>query len=84
MPYSVLIPRRPRLEIDRLPLRDAERVLDAITALANNPRPHGCVKLAGANYSRIRIGDYRVAYEIDDAAHSVTIVPAGHRRDVYR
>lgn len=59
------------------------RVRDAIRDLANTPRPPGCKKLVGRDGWRIRVGDYRVIYEIDDSTRIVTVVHIGHRRDVY-
>ena len=61
------------------------RVDSAIQNLGENPRPPGCRKLAGASgLWRIRIGDWRVVYEIDDAARIIEIQIVAHRRDVYR
>jgi mRNA interferase RelE/StbE len=62
----------------------SERVLDEIDQLGNDPRPPGCRKLAGEDLFRIRVGDYRVVYSIDDDARHVIIVRTGHRREVYR
>jgi len=84
MRYSLHILRRAQKELAGLPPRDYERACDAIRALADEPRPHGCSKLIGREGWRIRTGDYRVVYEIDDEEQSVTIVHVGHRRDVYR
>jgi mRNA interferase RelE/StbE len=53
-------------------------------ALAEEPRPPGCVGLQGREGYRIRVGDYRVIYEVDDTALGVTALGAGYRRDVYR
>lgn len=65
---------------------DIQRRLDpAILALAQNPRPPGCVKLSGEeSLWRIRVGDYRIVYQIQDAALLVLVVKVGHRREVYR
>ncbi len=52
--------------------------------LADNPRPPGSLKLAGRDFWRIRVGDYRVIYAIDDNEEVVRVVRTGHRRDVYR
>jgi mRNA interferase RelE/StbE len=60
------------------------RVVAAIGALAGEPRPHGCVKLSASQSWRIRIGDYRVIYDIDDKDQRVEVLHVGHRRDVYR
>jgi len=53
-------------------------------ALAVNPRPHGVAKLSGREAWRIRVGDYRVIYTIDDARQGVVIYAIGHRREIYR
>jgi mRNA interferase RelE/StbE len=63
---------------------DRTRIVAKIAALASNPRPHGSEKLAGYDDRyRIRQGNYRVVYEIDDDANEVTIYKIGHRREVY-
>jgi mRNA interferase RelE/StbE len=59
-------------------------VLESIRALAENPRPAGCRKLAGREGWRIRAGNYRVVYQIEGDRKAVTILHVGHRRDVYR
>ena len=84
MSYSVLILRLAQKELAALSADNYERVKAAILALENEPRPSGCRKLTGRNGWRIRVGDYRVIYETDDAAKTVLILHIGHRRDVYR
>ena len=84
MPYALRILRRAQRELAALPSPVYERVRDAIFALGGEPRPAGCLKLAGRDGWRIRAGDYRVLYEIDDRSQVVTILHIGHRRDVYR
>jgi len=83
MSYEVLILRRAQKELADLPKADYERVRDAVAALAGNPRPAGCKKLVGREGWRLRSGDYRVIYEVDDAQKKVTVLHIGHRRDVY-
>ncbi len=83
MSYEVLILRRAQKELADLPKADYERVRDAVVALTENPRPAGCKKLVGREGWRIRSGDYRVIYEIDDTQQKVTVLHIGHRRDVY-
>ncbi|MBI5387207.1 MAG: type II toxin-antitoxin system RelE/ParE family toxin [Verrucomicrobia bacterium] len=65
---------------------DVQRRLDpAILALAGNPRPPGCVKLSGPDSLwRIRVGDYRIVYQVHDDVLLVLVVNVGHRRDIYR
>lgn len=61
------------------------RFQEAIDGLADNPRPPGCVKLQGpGELFRVRVGDYRVVYEIQDAVLVVLVVQIGHRKDIYR
>ena len=84
MSYALSILRRAQKELSQLPTDAYERVRDGILGLARNPRPPGCLKLRGREGWRIRTGDYRVIYEIDDKQRIVTILHVGHRRDVYR
>jgi len=83
MSYEVLILRRAQKELANLPKADYERVRDSVAALGENPRPAGCKKLVAREGWRIRSGDYRVIYEIDDAQQKVIVLHIGHRRDVY-
>jgi mRNA interferase RelE/StbE len=82
--YTVRILRAAQKALARLPEQDYARVAAAIAALASNPRPPGCVKLTGSTYWRLRVGDYRILYEIDDTGQLVIVATVGHRRDVYR
>jgi len=84
MTYLVSILRRAQKEIEDLPTADAARVRAAIAGLAVDPRPPGCIKLTGRGGWRIRIGDYRVIYEITDNQLLVTVIQVGNRRDIYR
>jgi mRNA interferase RelE/StbE len=75
----------PRKTFARLSSVIHGRVITAIQALATNPRPSGCRKLAGSQHDwRIRVGDYRVIYEIGDAIRIVRVNRVRHRREVYR
>lgn len=67
-----------------LPVSDHKRVVAKIRRLADDPRPSGTERLAGDERYRVRQGDYRVLYSVDDAAKTLVIVKVGHRRDVYR
>ena len=85
MPYTVVIDTKAAREIHALPQREQERIIARAEALADNPRPPGCVKLAGeSNLWRIRSGVYRIIYQIKDNRLLITVVKVGHRRDVYR
>ncbi len=84
MSYSICILRRAQKELAILPSGHYERVRDAIRSLSDDPKPSGCLKLKGRDGWRIRVGSYRVIYEINEIQHSVTILHVGHRRNVYR
>jgi mRNA interferase RelE/StbE len=64
--------------------KDRERIVRRIGALGEDPRPPGCEKLSGRELYRVRRGDYRIAYAVDDEESSVTVVRVAHRRDVCR
>ncbi len=82
--YSIGIKQSARRELDALDDATFARIDRKILALAENPRPNGCKKLKGfADQWRIRIGDYRVVYSIDDLDRTVTIMHVAHRREVY-
>ena len=83
MNYEVLILRRAQKELAELPKIDFERLRDALMALAMDPRPTRCKKLVGRDGWRIRTGNYRAIYEIDDAKRVITILQIGNRRDIY-
>lgn len=83
--YRVFLERVAEKDLKQLSARVHDRVIAAIQALAKKPRPAGCRKLTGAdNDWRIRVGDYRVIYEITDAVRIVRVNRVRHRREVYR
>jgi mRNA interferase RelE/StbE len=84
--YSVVFTKTSAKEIDAISTRkDRERIERRIHQLADDPRPPGSIKLAGSDERyRIRQGDYRILYSIEDAIRVVAIVHVGHRKDVYR
>ena len=82
--YSVVIKRSAAKELEDVPRKARQKLVGKIQALATNPRPEGCEKLAGQDRYRIRHGDYRVLYEIDDTVIVVTVVRVAHRREAYR
>ena len=84
MAYTVILKRSAETELDRLPAQLHERISQKLLRLEDTPRPQGVQKLQGQDRYRIRIGEYRVLYVIDDRAKTVEIVAIGHRRDVYR
>lgn len=82
--YEVVITTHAEREVRRLDRQVKNRTLSAALALADNPRPPGCIKIKGEeNRWRIRVGDWRIGYEIDDETQVVRIVTIGHRREFY-
>ncbi|NNM06232.1 MAG: type II toxin-antitoxin system RelE/ParE family toxin [Gemmatimonadetes bacterium] len=71
-------------ELEDLQAKDRRRIVSKIQNLAEEPRPRGCEKLSGRDRFRLRQGDFRILFEVDDGAETVTVVKIGHRRDVYR
>lgn len=84
MKYSVSILRRAQKSLEKIRGTDYEKIKAAISGLGNDPRPPGCKRLTGREGWRIRIGDYRVLYEIRDFELFVIVIDVGHRREIYR
>ena len=84
MKYTILVERYAQKQIMKLDKKLIPVIKAAIADLANNPRPYGYKKLKWEEAYRIRIGDYRVIYEIHDEILRVIVVTIGHRREVYR
>jgi len=85
MPYRIEVKRSAAKEIRAINRKqDRERVVERIAALAEDPRPPGCTKLSGREAYRVRQGEYRIVYTVEDDALVVEVVKVGHRRDVYR
>lgn len=82
--YEVNLERRAERDLKKLPAIEFQRVILKIKMLAGHPRPTNCRKISiSKNDWRIRIGDYRVIYEINDTENTVNIMRVRHRRDAY-
>ena len=85
MSYRLIIKPSAERELSHLPRAIGRRVLDRLADLQDDPRPVGAVKLSGTERThRVRIGDYRIVYEVDDQERTVFVTIVAHRRDVYR
>ncbi len=83
--YRVALTASAEKELRRLPARLVTRIFRRLDALAYNPRPHNCKKLVGGDKQwRIRVGEYRIVYEIDDYSKAIDVTRIAHRREVYR
>ena len=82
--YEVIVSKSAAKELSKLPVQVNNKIVPAILALEENPRPSGSKKLkGGSNTWRIRIGDYRVVYSVDDEILIVDVRKVGHRKDIY-
>jgi len=82
--YAIEILRSAQEQLARIDCQDQPRIISAIRELAGNRRPPGSKKLSGRTAWRIRIGAYKVIYEIHDERLVILVVALGHRREVYR
>lgn len=82
--YRLAIKKSAERELRGVPQRDLRRIVNRIQGLASNPRPPGNEKLSGQERYRLRQGDYRIVYGVDDDQRIVEVVKIGHRREVYR
>ena len=83
MKYEILIVHVAEKEMDKLPPAIHTRISRRILSLEGNPRPRGVKKLSGREEYRLRAGDYRILYTIDDKNSIITVFAVGHRREVY-
>lgn len=84
MKYIIVITKRAIRDIKRLPFAAQDRILAAINALADNPRPHNSIKMRDRAEYRLRVGNYRVVYLIRDETITVEVAEVGDRKDIYR
>jgi len=82
--YRIEIKKSAVKELNAIPKKDLRKVVSKIRSLSDNPRLKGCVKLSGQERYRIRRGNYRILYSIEDDALVVYVVKIAHRKDVYR
>jgi len=83
-PYRITVKQSVSKDLRKIPKKDVKRILVAIQTLAENPRPQHSKKLSGQERYRLRQGNYRILYSIEDEKLVVCVVKVGNRRDVYR
>tara|TARA_R110002096_G_scaffold92332_7_gene208765 strand:- start:1343 stop:1600 length:258 start_codon:yes stop_codon:yes gene_type:complete len=81
--YRIEFRKSVEKDLKLIPKQDQIRILQRIATLSEEPRPSGCKKLSGQERYRLRQGNYRILYEIEDARLIVTLVKVGNRRDIY-
>lgn len=82
--YKLIFRKSVAKDLRKIPNQDVERILSRIHSLADDPRPLGSEKLSGEEKYRVRQGDYRILYTVNDIEVCVVVVKVGHRREVYR
>ena len=83
--YEILLSKAARKQLSTFPAFIDNKIIEDITALSVSPRPAGCKKLKGYHHSfRIRVGDYRIIYEIEDKILRILVIAIGHRKDIYK
>lgn len=81
--YSIVLSKKAQKQLDKLPDNIANPIIESIALLEDDPRPHGCKKLKNRDGYRIRVGDYRVIYDVFDSHLLIDIIVLGHRKDIY-
>jgi len=82
--YKILIKPSAKKELEKIPKKDLQKIVVKIQDLSGNPRPVESEKLSGDDKFRIRQGNYRIVYSIEDEQLIIFVVKIGHRRDIYR
>ena len=82
--YKILIKTSAAKELERLPRKGVQRITSKIQSLSNDPRPYGCEKLSAQERYRIRQGNYRIVYSIEDDKLIVYVIKIAHRSEAYK
>jgi len=82
--YTIDLKRSAEKELDSIPAKDRERIITTLQEFKDNPRPPGCEKLTARMDYRIRRGNYRILYVIDERGKAVEVISVGNRKDVYK
>ncbi len=84
MSYQVNLPKTVQKQLNALPQELKQRILKTLVQLQEDPRPFNSLQMKGGQGFRLRIGDYRVLYDIDDSSQIINLRRIGHRREIYR
>jgi mRNA interferase RelE/StbE len=82
-PYKIVVKKSVAKDLKKIPAKDVQRIISAIALLAKNPRPQQSKKLSGQERYRLRQGNYRILYSIEDDKLIVCVVRVGNRKDIY-
>lgn len=83
MKYNVRVEQAAEKQLVKLPKNEIQRIRITVLALADNPRPNGYKKLKGRDAYRVRVGNYRIIYEINEGILLVLVIAIGHRKEIY-
>ena len=81
--YTIVLSKKAKRQLDKLSDHTAKPLFAAIASLEKNPRPVGCIKLKDRDGYRIRVGDYRIIYQVLDKELIIDVIDLGHRREIY-
>lgn len=84
MGYTVYLKRSAEKELEKLPTKIHDKIINILLSLKENPFPRNSKKLRGREGYRIRVGDYRVLYLIDESGRTIEVISVAHRKEVYR
>ncbi len=84
MEYKIFIEKNAQKALTKITEKEQNRIIEAIRNLSQNPKPMGVKKLSGREAWRIRVGSYRIIYEIQDDKLLIVVISIGHRREIYR
>ena len=82
--YKIRIKKSAEKELSKIPEKELLKILDKIKSLSDDPHPTGSIKLTNQEKYRVRVGNYRILYQIEDNILTVFVVKVGHRKDIYR
>ncbi|MCD6150270.1 MAG: type II toxin-antitoxin system RelE/ParE family toxin [Deltaproteobacteria bacterium] len=82
--YKIRIKKSAEKELSKIPEKELLKILDKIKSLSDEPHPTGSIKLTNQEKYRVRVGNYRILYQIEDNILTVFVVKVGHRKDIYR
>lgn len=82
--YSIQVKQSAEKELGKIPKKELLKILEKIESLSNDPHPTGSIKLSNQDKYRVRVGNYRILYRVEDNTLTVFVVKIGHRKDIYR
>jgi mRNA interferase RelE/StbE len=82
--YEILVKKSAEKELSKIPKKELLKILEKIKSLSDDPHPAGSIKLSNQGKFRVRVGNYRILYKVEDSILTVFVVKIGHRKNIYR